>query len=99
MAPELMTKIRDIVLKYGVPAACFFGGYVAGDFMGIKNFVTGIIPTGVNFSPKVVGVIVSAVLLAVGVAVWSVWEYVGPAIGASLAGVGVNLLIGALRGA
>jgi hypothetical protein len=99
VAPEIIGKIKEIVMKYGLPLAGFAAGWFGGDMLGLKTFITGLIPANINLSPKVIGVVVSAVLLGLAVMFWGMWDGVGPFIGGLLAGMGTSLLVGALKGA
>lgn len=97
--PEVLIKVKDFTIKYGIPVATFAAGYFSGDIFKLQPFVAGLIPADVKISGKVVSIILAAVLLGVAVMLWSMFEGFGPGIGGFLAGMAVNLLVVALKGA
>ena len=99
MAPEMLGKVKDIVMRFGLPVAGFAGGYFGGDMLKLKDFIQGLIPTNIKLDSRVVTIIVAAIFLSVSLLVWGMWEGVGPFLGGLFAGMGVNLLVTGLRGA
>ena len=99
MAPEMLNKVKDFVMKYGLPAGLFVGGYFSGDVFKLKDLISGLIPADIKLDSRVIGIVVGAIFLGIAVAVWSLNETFGPSAGAFIAGIGVNVLITSLKGA
>ena len=89
------SKLKEGLLKWGVPLAGLVTGVIFGD-MGVSKFLTDIIPAGVG--PKALGILVSALYAVAGVMVYSHFGVIGHFVGAWLIGVAIATVYEALAG-
>ena len=89
------SKLKEGLLKWGVPLAGLVPGVIFGD-MGVAKFLGDIIPAGVG--PKAMGILVAALYSVGGTLIWSHFGIIGHFVGAWLIGVAVAVLYETLAG-
>lgn len=88
-------KLKEGLLKWGVPIAGLVTGIIFGD-MGVAKFLGEIVPKGIG--PKAMGILVAAVYAVGGAMIWGHFGVIGRFIGAWLFGVAFATIYEALVG-